>query len=149
MAFGLDTGLRLVALVAALAFIIVLWVLHSSDQRIWTTATVLSLTPLFVAVALLAALLPQLKSLKLAGLEAQTRDKPDVPLPTSPSVALPLVTEFAAAAHENFLDTIDISDLVGTSTTWQRAGLEMSLPAGRTNARQANTPRRTRWISPN
>jgi tetratricopeptide (TPR) repeat protein len=148
MAFGLDTGLRIAALVAAFAFTIVLWTLHSSNQRVWTTAMVLSLTPLFVAVALLAALLPQLKSLKLAGLEAQTRDKPDVPLPTSPSVALPQVTEFAAAAHENFLDTIDVSDLVGSSSTRRRTGLEMSVPPRRPNARQANTSRRARWIKP-
>ena len=58
---------------------------------------VLSLTPLLLAIVLLTALLPQLQTLKLAGLEAQTREKPDVPLPTSPSVALPCVTVFAAA----------------------------------------------------
>ena len=62
----------------------------------------------------------QLQSLKLAGLEAQTREKPDVPLPTSPQVALPCVTVFAAAAHENFLDAIDVSDLVGTYSTAHR-----------------------------
>jgi tetratricopeptide (TPR) repeat protein len=113
----LDTGLRMVALMAALALTTVLWVLHGRNQMIWTTAMVVSLTPLFIAVILLTALLPQLQSLKLAGLQAQTRETPDVPLPTSPSVVLPLVTEFAAGAHENFIDAIDVSDLVGTSST--------------------------------
>jgi len=113
----LDTGLRMVALMAALVLTAVLWVLHGRNQMIWTTAMVMSLTPLFIAVILLAALLPQLQSLKLAGLQAQTRETPDVPLPTSPSVVLPLVTEFAAGAHENFIDAVDVSDLVGTSST--------------------------------
>jgi hypothetical protein len=81
---------------------------------------VMSLTPLLLAIVLLTALLPQLQTLKLAGLEAQTRQKPDIPLPTSPSVALPCVTVFAAAAHENFLDAIDVSDLVGTYSTANR-----------------------------
>jgi hypothetical protein len=35
-------------------------------------------------------------------------------------VALPCVTVFAAAAHENFLDAIDVSDLVGTYSTAHR-----------------------------
>ena len=113
----LDTGLRMLALMAALALTAVLWVLHGRNQMVWTTSMVVSLTPLFIAVILLTALLPQLQSLKLAGLQAQTRDTPDVPLPTSPSVVLPLVTEFAAGAHENFIDAIDVSDLVGTSST--------------------------------
>ena len=114
---GLDTGLRMVALMAALALTAVLWVLHGTNQMIWTTAMVVSLTPLFIAVILLTALLPQLQSLKLAGLQAQTRETPDVPLPTSPSVVLPLVTEFAAGAHENFIDAVDVSDLVGTNVS--------------------------------
>jgi tetratricopeptide (TPR) repeat protein len=113
----LDTGLRMVALMAALALTAALWVLHGRNQMIWTTAMVVSLTPLFIGVILLTALLPQLQSLKLAGLQAQTRETPDVPLPTSPSVVLPLVTEFAAGAHENFIDAVDVSDLVGTSST--------------------------------
>jgi tetratricopeptide (TPR) repeat protein len=113
----LDTGLRMVALMAALALTAVLWVLHGTNQMIWTTAMVVSLTPLFIAVILLTALLPQLQSLKLAGLQAQTRETPDVPLPTSPGVVLPLVTEFAAGAHENFIDAVDVSDLVGTNVS--------------------------------
>ena len=117
LAAGLDTGLRVVMLLTALAFTIVLWVLHSSNQTTWTTATVVSLTPLFLAIALLTALLPQLQMLKLAGLEAQTRQKPEVQLPTSPSVVLPHVTEFAVAAHENFIDAVDISDLFEPSST--------------------------------
>jgi hypothetical protein len=35
-------------------------------------------------------------------------------------VALPCVTVFAALAHENFLDAIDVSDLVGTYSTARR-----------------------------
>ena len=73
--------------------------------------------PLFIAVILLTTLLPQLQSLKLAGLQAETRDTPDVWLPTSPSVVLPLVTEFAAVAQETIIDAVDVSDLVGTSST--------------------------------
>jgi tetratricopeptide (TPR) repeat protein len=119
-AAGFDTGLRAATLLAALAFTIVLWVLHNGNQEVWTTPMVLSLTPLLLAIILLTALLPQLQSLKLAGLEAQTREPPKVPLPTSPSVALPCVTVFAAAAHENFLDAIDVSDLVGTYSTAHR-----------------------------
>jgi hypothetical protein len=68
----LDTGLRMVALMAALALTAVLWVLHGTNQMIWTTTMVVSLPPLFIAVILLTALLPQLQSLKLAGLQAQT-----------------------------------------------------------------------------
>lgn len=113
----LDTGLRMLVLAAGLALTAVLWVLHEGNQAAWTDTMVMSLTPLFLGVVLLAALLPQLQSLKLAGLQAQTRDAPDVPLPTSPSVVLPLVTEFAAIAHENFIDAVDVSDLVGTGTS--------------------------------
>jgi tetratricopeptide (TPR) repeat protein len=120
IAAGFDTGLRAATLIAALAFTVILWFLHNGNQEVWTTPMVLSLTPLLLAIVLLTALLPQLQTLKLAGLEAQTREKPDVPLPTSPSVALPCVTVFAAAAHENFLDAIDVSDLVGTYSTAQR-----------------------------
>jgi tetratricopeptide (TPR) repeat protein len=120
LAAEFDNGLRTGTLFAALAFTIVLWVLHNGNQDVWTTPIVLSLTPLLLAIVLLTALLPQLQSLKLAGLEAQTREKPDVPLPTSPQVALPCVTVFAAAAHENFLDAIDVSDLVGTYSTAHR-----------------------------
>jgi tetratricopeptide (TPR) repeat protein len=112
-----ETGLRMVSLTAALALTAALWVLHGRNQAVWTTAMVVSLTPLFIAVILLTTLLPQLQSLKLAGLQAETRDTPDVPLPTSPSVVLPLVTEFAAVAHETFIDAVDVSDLVGTSST--------------------------------
>jgi tetratricopeptide (TPR) repeat protein len=119
-ATGLDTGLRAATMLAALAFTIVLWFLHNGNQEVWTTTMVVSLTPLLLAIVLLTALLPQLQTLKLAGLEAQTREKPDVPVPTSPSVALPCVTVFAAAAHENFLDAIDVSDLVGTYSTAHR-----------------------------
>jgi tetratricopeptide (TPR) repeat protein len=72
----LDTGLRMVALMAALTLTAALWVLHGRNQLIWTTAMVVSLTPLFIAVILLTALLPQLQSLKLAGLQAQTRETP-------------------------------------------------------------------------
>ena len=72
---------------------------------------VVSLTPLLLAIVLLTALLPQLQTLKLAGLEAQTRQQPEVQLPTSPNVVLPRVTEFAAAS-ENFIDDVDISHLV-------------------------------------
>jgi hypothetical protein len=107
-------------MLAALAFTIVLWFLHNGNQDVWTTTMVVSLTPLLLAIVLLTALLPHLQTLKLAGLEAQTRENPEIPLPTSPSVALPQVTEFAAAAHENFLDTVDVSDLVGTYSTAQR-----------------------------
>jgi hypothetical protein len=107
-------------MLAALAFTIVLWFLHIGNQEVWTTTMVVSLTPLLLAIVLLTALLPQLQILKLAGLEAQTREKPDVTRPTSPSVALPCVTVFAAAAHENFLDAIDVSDLVGTYSTAHR-----------------------------
>jgi len=114
---GFDTGLRMITLIVALTLTVVLWVLHGSDQGVWTTTMVMSLTPLFFAVVLLTALLPQLQSLKLAGLEAHTRESPDVPLPTSPCVVLPQVTEFAAVAHESFLDTVDVSDLGGTSST--------------------------------
>jgi tetratricopeptide (TPR) repeat protein len=120
LASGFDGVLRGATLLAALTFAIVLWFLHSGNQEVWTTTMVMSLTPLLLAIVLLTALLPQLQSLKLAGLEAQTREKPDVPLPTSPSVALPCVTVFAAAAHENFLDAIDVSDLVGTYSTAHR-----------------------------
>jgi tetratricopeptide (TPR) repeat protein len=114
---GLDTGLRVVVLLAALAFTIVLWVLHSRNQTAWTTTMVVSLTPLLLAIVLLTALLPQLQTLKLAGLEAQTRQQPEVQLPTSPSVVLPHVgvqdvTEFAAAATENFIDAEGIPTLV-------------------------------------
>ncbi len=114
---GFDTGLRMITLIVALTLTVVLWVLHGSNQGVWTTTMVMSLTPLFFAVVLLTALLPQLQSLKLAGLEAHTRESPDVPLPTSPCVVLPQVTEFAAVAHESFLDTVDVSDLGGTSST--------------------------------
>ena len=117
LAPGFDTGLRMVGLTAGLALTAVLWVLHGKNQAVWTTAMVVSLTPLFIAVILLTTLLPQLQSLKLAGLQAETRETPDVPLPTSPSVVLPLVTEFAAVAHETFIDAVDVSDLVGTSST--------------------------------
>ena len=120
LAAGFDTGLRAGTMLAALAFTIVLWFLHNGNQEVWTTTMVMSLTPLLLAIVLLTALLPQLQTLKLAGLEAQTRQKPDIPLPTSPSVALPCVTVFAAAAHENFLDAIDVSDLVGTYSTANR-----------------------------
>jgi tetratricopeptide (TPR) repeat protein len=113
---GLDTGLRVIVLLAGLTLTAALWVLHGTNQTVWTTTMVVSLTPLFIAVILLTALLPQLQSLKLAGLQAQTRERPDVPLPTSPSVVLPLVTEFAAVAHENFIDAVDVSDLVGTTS---------------------------------
>jgi tetratricopeptide (TPR) repeat protein len=129
---GLDTGLRVVALMAALTLTAALWVLHGRNQMIWTATMVVSLTPLFIAVILLTALLPQLQSLKLAGLQAQTRETPDVPLPTSPSVVLPLVTEFAAVAHENFIDAVDVSDLVGTSSTpssLSGEGRLMAMPA--------------------
>ena len=119
-ATGFDTGLRGATMLAALAFTIVLWFLHNGNQEVWTTTMVVSLTPLLLAIVLLTALLPHLQTLKLAGLEAQTRESPEVPLPTSPSVALPQVTEFAAAAHENFLDAVDVSDLVGTYSTAQR-----------------------------
>jgi len=119
-ATGFDTGLRGATMLAALAFTIVLWFLHNGNQEVWTTTMVVSLTPLLLAIVLLTALLPHLQTLKLAGLEAQTRENPEIPLPTSPSVALPQVTEFAAAAHENFLDTVDVSDLVGTYSTAQR-----------------------------
>jgi tetratricopeptide (TPR) repeat protein len=119
-ATGFDTGLRGATMLAALAFTIVLWFLHNGNQEVWTTTMVVSLTPLLLAIVLLTALLPHLQTLKLAGLEAQTREKPEIPLPTSPSVALPQVTEFAAAAHENFLDAVDVSDLVGTYSTAQR-----------------------------
>jgi hypothetical protein len=115
---------------AALALTAVLWVLHGTNQMIWTTAMVVSLTPLFIAVILLTAQLPQLHSLKLAGLQAQTRETPDVVLPTSPSVALPLVTEFAAGAHENFIDAADVSDLVGTSSTPSPSGEGRSASPG-------------------
>jgi tetratricopeptide (TPR) repeat protein len=125
-ASGFDGVLRGATLLAALTFAIVLWFLHNGNQEVWTTTMVMSLTPLLLAIVLLTALLPQLQSLKLAGLEAQTREKPDVPLPTSPSVALPCVTVFAAAAHENFLDAIDVSDLVGTTSTAHRPLLQMS-----------------------
>jgi len=119
-ATGFDTGLRGATMLAALAFTIVLWFLHNGNQEVWTTTMVVSLTPLLLAIVLLTALLPHLQTLKLAGLEAQTRQNPEIPLPTSPNVALPQVTEFAAAAHENFLDTVDVSDLVGTYSTAQR-----------------------------
>ena len=119
-ATGFDTGLRGATMLAALAFTIVLWFLHNGNQEVWTTTMVVSLTPLLLAIVLLTALLPHLQTLKLAGLEAQTRENPEIPLPTSPSVALPQVTEFAAAAHENFLDAVDVSDLVGTYSTAQR-----------------------------
>ena len=111
LAAGLDTGLRVVVLMAALTFTIVLWVLHSRNQTAWTTTMVVSLTPLLLAIVLLTALLPQLQTLKLAGLEAQTRQQPEVQLPTSPSVVLPHVTEFAAAS-ENLIEDVDISHLV-------------------------------------
>jgi hypothetical protein len=39
---------------------------------------------------------------------------------------LPLVTELAAGAHENFIDAIDVSDLVGTSSTPGPSGEERS-----------------------
>ena len=117
LAPAFDTGLRMVGLTAGLALTAVLWVLHGRNQAVWTTAMVVSLTPLFIAVILLTTLLPQLQSLKLAGLQAETRETPNVPLPTSPSVVLPLVTEFAAVAHETFIDAVDVSDLVGTSST--------------------------------
>jgi tetratricopeptide (TPR) repeat protein len=117
MAAGLDTELRMLALIVAMALTAVLWSLHANNQAVWTTPMVMSLTPLFFAVILLAALLPQLHSLRLAGLEATTREPPDVPLPTSPGVVLPVVTEFAAVAYESFLDTVDVSDLVGNSST--------------------------------
>jgi hypothetical protein len=107
----------MVGLAAALTLTAVLWVLHGGNQAVWTTAMVVSLTPLFIAVILLTTLLPQLQSLKLAGLQAETRETPEVPLPTSPGVVLPLVTEFAAVAHETFIDAVDVSDLVGTSST--------------------------------
>jgi hypothetical protein len=107
----------MLVLAAGLALTAMLWVLHEGNQAVWTGTMVMSLTPLFLGVVLLAALLPQLQSLKLAGLQAQTRDAPDVPLPTSPSVVLPLVTEFAAIAHENFIDAVDVSDLVGVGTS--------------------------------
>jgi len=126
LATQLDTGLRMIALMVALALTAALWTLHESNQMIWTTAMVVSLTPLFIAVILLTTLLPQLQSLKLAGLQAQTRETPDVPLPSSPSVILPLVTELAAGAHENFIDAIDVSDLVGTSSTPGPSGEEPS-----------------------
>jgi tetratricopeptide (TPR) repeat protein len=135
----LDTGLRMVVLMAALVLIAVLWVLHGSNQMIWTTAMVVSLTPLFIAVILLTALLPQLQSLKLAGLQAQTRETPDVPLPTSPSVVLPLVTEFAAGAHENFIDAADVSDLVGTSSTPGPSGEGRSTSPGPSSERRLMT----------
>jgi tetratricopeptide (TPR) repeat protein len=138
LAAGLDTGLRMLSLIAALTLIVVLWVLHANDPTAWTTPMVMSLTPLFIAVVLLTALLPQLQSLKLAGLEAQTREPPDVPLPTSPSVVLPLVTEFAAVAHESFLDAIDVSDLIGSSST-PLQGREQGTPLP---ARDQSTPRR-------
>jgi tetratricopeptide (TPR) repeat protein len=117
LAAGLDVEFRTFTLAVALTFTAALWALHANNQSVWTTPMVMSLTPLFIAAVLLTALLPQLQSLKLAGLEAQTREPPDVPLPTSPSVVLPLVTEFAAVAHESFLDAVDVSDLVGSSST--------------------------------
>ena len=53
-----------------------------------------------------------MSTLKIAGLEAQTRQQPEVQLPTSPSIALPRVTEFAATATENFIDAEGIPTLV-------------------------------------
>lgn len=108
----LDTVLRVVVLLAAFAFTIVLWILHSGNQKEWTGSMVELLTPLLLGIVLLAALLPNLSTLKIAGLEAQTRQPPEVQLPTSPSVALPRVTEFAAAATENFIDAEGIPTLV-------------------------------------
>jgi hypothetical protein len=133
-ATGFDTGLRMSILLATITLTIALWVLHNGNQEVWTTTMVMSLTPLLLAIIVLTALLPQLQTFRLAGLEAQTREKPDelaglvaqtrqspeIPLPTSPSVALPQVTEFAATAHENFLDAVEVSDLVGTYSTAQR-----------------------------
>ena len=94
---------------------------------------VVSLTPLLLAIVLLTALLPQLQTLKLAGLEAQTRQQPEVQLPTSPSVALPRVTEFAAAS-ENFIDDVDISHLV-VDTHWSSSATWSSTPATCQNLR--------------
>jgi tetratricopeptide (TPR) repeat protein len=151
IAAGFDTGLRAATLLAALAFTVILWLLHNGNQEVWTTPMVLSLTPLLLAIAVLAALLPQLQTLKLAGLEAQTREKPDVPLPTSPSVALPCVTVFAAAAHENFLDAIDVSDLVGTYSTAQKPlnqqGTSKATAIGAASRGRTGSARRRRQVA--
>jgi tetratricopeptide (TPR) repeat protein len=141
LAAGFDTGLRAGTLLAALAFTIVLWFLHNGNQEVWTTTMVMSLTPLLLAIVLLTALLPQLQTLKLAGLEAQTRAKPDVPLPTSPSVALPCVTVFAAAAHENFLDAVDVSDLFGTYSTAQKPLNQAPKPLNQRRTPESNEHR--------
>jgi tetratricopeptide (TPR) repeat protein len=103
---GNDAVQRLLVFLTAGTLLVALWYLHGADKAAWTTTMVMSLTPIFLAAALLAALLPSLQTLRLAGLEAQTRDRAGDVLPTSASVTLPQITEFAAAAYENFLDAI-------------------------------------------
>lgn len=111
LAFGLDAVLRLLDFLAFIALLVVLWVLHSADPATWNTTMVVSLTPLLLAVAVLAALLSSLQTLRLTGLEAQTRERPAEVLPMSAPVTLPQVTEFAAVAYENFVDFANVDEL--------------------------------------
>jgi tetratricopeptide (TPR) repeat protein len=117
LAFRLDNVLRLLVFLASGALLAVLWTLHATDATDWNTAMVVSLTPLLLAVAVLAALLPSLQTLRLAGLEAQTRERAADVLPTSGPVTLPQATEFAAATIENFIEFVNIDDLYSSAVS--------------------------------
>jgi len=69
---------------------------------------VLTLTPVLLATSVLAALLPALQTFKLAGLEAQTKERAPEPLPRVEVVKLPEITTFAMTAFENFYGVINV-----------------------------------------
>jgi tetratricopeptide (TPR) repeat protein len=125
LAFRLDNVLRLLVFLASGALLAVLWTLHAIDATEWNTTMVVSLTPLLLAVAVLAALLPSLQTLRLAGLEAETRERAADVLPTSGPVTLPQATEFAAATIENFIEFVNIDDLYSSAAS-PRAATEIS-----------------------
>ena len=71
------------------------------------------------------SLLPSLQTLRLAGLEAETRERAADVLPASGPVTLPQATEFAAATIENFIEFVNIDDLYSSAAS-PRAATEIS-----------------------
>ena len=111
LAFGLDATMRLLVFLTSVALLVALGVLHETDATRWNTTMVVSLTPLLLGVAVLAALLPSLQTLRLAGLQAQTREPLVEVLPASAPVTLPQITEFTAAAIESLVDFVNVDEL--------------------------------------
>jgi len=104
----LDWLLRFVVSALGVVLIAILWFKHDQDPEKWTMTAVLTLTPVLLATSVLAALLPALQTFKLAGLEAQTKERAPEPLPRVEVVKLPEITTFAMTAFENFYGVINV-----------------------------------------